>query len=208
MDNINNNEKLCRYCGQILPLDDFYKNKRSPDGHTNKCKECTKKYYQNPSNKERAKEYQKEYYNKNKEKIKSYVKQYDATHIKRRKRDGRVKFSNSRVRGNGYITKSQWEECLLFFDNLCAYSGEEFNFSSKQDNLSLEHIIPIECGGCGFPWNIIPVKQSYNSAKHTQNMYEWYVKQKFFSVIRLLKIEAWQKYAYNKWGYLEKEATG
>lgn len=36
-------EKKCFKCDNILPIDDFYKHKKSRDGHLNKCKECTKK---------------------------------------------------------------------------------------------------------------------------------------------------------------------
>ena len=207
MGNDNNNEKLCRCCGRILSLDNFYKNNRNKDGHTSKCKECSKAYYQNVDNQKRIKEYQREYYNKNKERIKDYIKKYDAAHKYRQNRDRRVEFNNNRTYGHGYITKEQWAECIDFFDNVCAYSGEEFDLYNKKDKLTVEHIVAIECGGCGFPWNIIPVKQSYNSEKHTQNMYEWYIKQECFSAIRLLRIEAWRKYAYNKWGHLMKYDT-
>lgn len=198
MGNNNKNEKLCRHCGKILPLDSFHKNNQSKDGHTSRCKECSKEYYRRDENKRRMKEYQAEYYRKNKEKLKEYEKS-------RPKRDRRIAFNNSRTFGHGYITEEQWDECIEFFDNVCAYSGEEFDASIKKDRLTVEHIVSVECGGCGFPWNIIPVKQSYNSEKHTQNMYEWYIKKECFSVIRLLKIEAWKKYAYNKWGYLLQE---
>ena len=140
MGNYNNNEKLCRCCGRILSLDSFYKNNRSKDGYTSKCKECAKAYYQNADNQRRIKEYQREYYNKNKERIKDYIKKYDATHESRQNRDRRVEFNNSRTNGHGYITKEQWSECLDFFDNVCAYSGEEFDSSNKKDKLTLEHI--------------------------------------------------------------------
>ena len=36
-------EKQCFKCSNVKPLTQFYKHKRMGDGHSNKCKDCTKK---------------------------------------------------------------------------------------------------------------------------------------------------------------------
>lgn len=36
------NEKHCRECGELKPIDEFYKHKAMFDGHLNKCKKCVK----------------------------------------------------------------------------------------------------------------------------------------------------------------------
>lgn len=34
--------KLCSKCGQLTPLDDFYRDARRPDGHKSACKACSR----------------------------------------------------------------------------------------------------------------------------------------------------------------------
>jgi hypothetical protein len=36
--------KPCKECGEIKPINEFYKNKSMADGHINTCKECKKAY--------------------------------------------------------------------------------------------------------------------------------------------------------------------
>lgn len=36
--------KSCFVCGNLLPLNEFYKHSGMKDGHLNKCKECTRKH--------------------------------------------------------------------------------------------------------------------------------------------------------------------
>lgn len=45
--------KICNKCNRELPISEFNKNKNSKDGLANICKECCKKYYDEPINRAR-----------------------------------------------------------------------------------------------------------------------------------------------------------
>ena len=92
--------KICSKCGRILPLSEFYRNKRAKDGLKSHCKQCNKEYQaewstnhkenvkaknakwrsKNPTydaqyqqaHKDKIAEYQAEWRNLNKEKIAEY----------------------------------------------------------------------------------------------------------------------------------------
>lgn len=53
-------EKICRKCKQSKPFDQFYKRKRSKDGLTANCRECTLARYRQPSYKKRMDAYREE----------------------------------------------------------------------------------------------------------------------------------------------------
>ncbi len=66
--------KICRVCKEKKELEkNFHKKKGSSDGYRNECKECVKdiqkKYKEDPSFKDKRKEYDKIRYDENKEKI-------------------------------------------------------------------------------------------------------------------------------------------
>lgn len=74
--------KICTKCGQEKSVDDFSKDKRTPDGLVCHCKDCIKNYKHqwHLDNRERTKEHdkevKKEYRKTNVEKIKKQSKEY------------------------------------------------------------------------------------------------------------------------------------
>lgn len=62
--------KTCTKCHKELDVSEFYKNKNKKDGLDSWCKYCTSanrtKYYQNKSNREYKRKWDREYYKKNK----------------------------------------------------------------------------------------------------------------------------------------------
>ena len=191
---VDNNNKICSICKKKLPLtkDYFGVQKSTKSGFRSACKECTHKrakdkYRNNPEinkikykkSKEYFKEYYKEYYKKNKQ---EYNRRANERRIK--------KFGNG-----GKYTKLQLEECLEWFDYRCAYTGEKLD----DDNINIDHIIPVSKGGVNAIWNLCPSINYANKSKHAQKMENWYKKQLFYDERKLKKIYEWVEYAKDKY---------
>nr|DAP16135.1 MAG TPA: restriction endonuclease [Bacteriophage sp.] len=82
--NFEKGTKICSKCRKELPLDSFYKNKKTFDGYEYQCKDCkplynskeaSKRYRE--SHKEEIKEYNKNKYLKNKNEIRERNKNYE-----------------------------------------------------------------------------------------------------------------------------------
>lgn len=85
------------------------------------------------------------------------------------------------------LTLLQWENCLMFFDNKCAYCGK------AEKTLTREHVIPVSSNGEYTVDNIIPACGSCNSKKHNKDMVSWYINMPFYSSDRLEKINDYLK---------------
>ena len=147
-------------------------------------------------------QWQKQYREKNKDELNSKHREY----WKRYYIDNKYQILNknrlSKEKRNsieGVLLQEQINECLMFFNNICAYSGQPFG-EDTIDNLTLDHIIPLNSGGTNYIWNIVPSRRTCNSSKGAREMLDWYTTQDFYSEERLQKILEWQEYAYNKWG--------
>lgn len=175
----NITEKKCSCCGKILSINNFYKDSCNKDGYNNQCKECRKEidkeYLQNPQ---------------------GQAVKFNARNRRRMK---------EKQQGNG-ITTEQWYEMNSWFEWKCAYSGEPLNKSKDTYGRSIDHIVALKNGGEHEIWNLVPMRLGYNSSKNDNlDMEEWYRQQEYFSEERLQKIYEWQEYAWNKWGYSDKE---
>jgi hypothetical protein len=105
----------------------------------------------------------------------------DKLTIRTHKRDARKKLLPSNY------SVELWEECKKFFNNKCAYCGNEAK-------LTEEHFIPLSKGGEYTRNNIIPVCKSCNSSKRDRNFFEYYPKQKYYSEKREQKILKYLNY--------------
>lgn len=177
---------------------DKIRHQKSYLNHKKEIQEKQRQYYY--ENREKRIEYQKEYYKKNKNKIIAYTYEWQKRHpeIQKLKKERR----KIKEECNSYA-QDQWYECISFFDNKCAYSGEDYlpyTVDHVSDSITIDHIVPLSQGGLNVIWNIVPAKFKYNSSKGNKNLEDWYSQQEFFSENRLDKIFQWAEYAYSKYG--------
>ena len=70
--------KTCTKCGVVKPLDDFHRDKRSPDGRRSDCKECVReykhRYYEENRDKERERKHR--YREENRDKVRKCQRRY------------------------------------------------------------------------------------------------------------------------------------
>lgn len=206
-----NKEKVSKYSKKYYQekmLDPKYRAKQIKWSKTwrkknpKKVKAYKKQYRE--ENKEAIKEYMNEYHRKNSKKNKIRCKEYNEKNkeyiAEQRKqhyienRDemiARQHKRRSKMKGLEYsLTSEQWQECLGYFDNSCAYCGltEEENIEKYEKSLEQEHFIPISKNGEYTKDNIIPACRSCNGSKCDNDFFDWYPEQDFYSIEREEKI--------------------
>ena len=175
--------KVCSKCGRLLVANEmnFRKSKGGKYNLRGECRECEKKY-------------KEQYYRDNKDKEKERVNQYY-------KDNPHVVFNNHIKQRHGLdsnITKEQYYEVLEYFGYKCAYCGCELN----ENNLTLDHVIPLSKGGAVDPWCVIPSCRSCNSSKHASEMLLWLSTKEMIDIEELEKIEkiySWCEFAFDKY---------
>lgn len=84
------------------------------------------------------------------------------------------------------LTLREWEACKSYFDNKCAYCGEE-------DKLCKEHVVPFINRGGYTKENILPSCTTCNSSKNSRHIDDWYPNYKYYSKERHDKIDKYFK---------------
>lgn len=155
--------------------------------HLEQCREYDKQRYQ--LIKETKKDYDKirnsHYYKEHKEDIIKKVKQYvkknrEKTKVYKKKNKLLRKKISSKLPCT--FTSLEWEKCLAYFNNKCAYCDTE-------TNMTQDHVIPVTKGGSYTTDNIIPACCSCNSSKSNNDMETWYKERDYFTQERLHNIK-------------------
>jgi len=172
--------KKCTKCGQIKRLELFGKNKRKKDGYQSFCRDCHKNYYQ--ANKNRFVNYNKKYYIENREYFLNYRKGYYENNTEyylgrsnewRQKNPERTKSiaKNNRarrredVKHNGKLNVTH-DDYLRLYKQPCVFCGSD-------DNIEIDHVIPLVKGGKHSIGNLQALCRKCNRSKSDKYMIEF-----------------------------------
>lgn len=155
----DNNLKQCKKCFKVNPLDCFSLKKICKDGLRNHCKSCVAATVHT-------------WYENNKAKHKSLV--YKWIDDKRQNAPNEYKdfiFRQHNVRrerhyNNGestYISKNLRQSVFEKYNNICLCCG-------AMDNLTLDHIVPVSCGGKTIFDNLQLLCATCNSRKNNKTI--------------------------------------
>jgi 5-methylcytosine-specific restriction endonuclease McrA len=182
--------KMCSRCGAEKPLDEFFANKKSPDGKMACCKACktaalyawreknrdkwnayVREEQKRPHRAQRKAEYRAS------DRAKELAREHERSPKTREKRkaylldnpDRAAAYNakrNARRRGaapDKLFTSAEWVEIKRAHGFACAYCGV------KPHRLTADHVVAIASGGRHIASNIVPACRSCNSAKGTKS---------------------------------------
>jgi len=132
--------------------------------------------------KEHILQHGKEYRANHKERASQYEKEYQKTEKGKSVNScARQKYRTLKKALPATLTVLQWEQIKLYFNNKCAYCGEE-------KPLTQEHFVALTKFGEYTQNNIIPACKNCNSSKRMTSFFTWFPQQKFYNKSRENKI--------------------
>ena len=141
-----------------------------------KQKKCVSEWRK--ENKERIKKYRKDNFDRDKEKAREWMNTPRGRSLTRL----RVNVYRSKKRSLEHsLTVAEWDECISYFSNRCAYCG-------KEEKLEQEHFIPVTKDGPLTKGNIVTACRACNASKSNHDFKEWYHQKSFYSRDRERKI--------------------
>jgi hypothetical protein len=197
-------------------LEYFYKNNsNSKIGLNPKCKQCEReKALQNSKeNLERTQKSKQEWHIKNREKVIKKCRKWREENQKHKQEyqldyqrnnpDKMQKYGENRRHKKHDISDKEWQACLVYFNNECAYCGlkaeDHYNMYSgklRKESLNKEHAIH---NGANNISNCIPSCKSCNDRKWEYDYDEWYKPDNpNYTEERLNKIHKWLNKDYKK----------
>jgi 5-methylcytosine-specific restriction endonuclease McrA len=134
------------------------------DEHREAVLERCAQYYQD--NKEQCLKRNQAYYAEHHDQFRKWNHDYNLEHPecsanKRARRKARL--------GDAKLTKTEWIAVMTEWDWRCAYCGNRLTRNTR----SVDHVVPLECGGPHSRWNLVPACRNCNSSKHDSLPHTW-----------------------------------
>jgi len=169
-------KRMCPICRNVYDITIF-----KPVGKyrlADYCDNCEQVY------KDKKRIYDEKYLIENKERKKAYYKEWKKNGGNAIRKASESKRQENISQAKNTLTGSEWEECLQYFNNRCAYCGED-------TKLAREHVIPISKNGGTIKNNIVCSCIRCNSKKHNKDFKAWYEKYEYYTGTRFEKILKW-----------------
>ncbi|WP_310877147.1 HNH endonuclease [Priestia megaterium] len=182
------NKKRCKYCEEVKGIDEF--NKVGKTRIQEFCKECKE------NNKKDRRSYYQEYFIENKDRKKEYYKEWKQNGGIEIRKTNEGSRRQKKLSLESTLTVFEWQECLDYFENSCAYCGIHNDLAKELHDNSLhqEHVVPVTKGGAFSKENIIPSCRICNSSKRNMDLEEYIVyadinKERYERILNYLNLQ-------------------
>jgi 5-methylcytosine-specific restriction endonuclease McrA len=157
--------KKCHVCKQVKPVSDFYTSAGHNDGYQSRCKPCEKKYQKERRHlyAERNERYRKQWRKDNQEHVREVDREYRANNKEIWAAKERRRRAKARNNPTFYVSA---KELKKLYASVCAYCGSE-------ENITLDHVVPIQLGGAHSIGNLLPACGSCNFSKGQRLLIQW-----------------------------------
>lgn len=162
--------KVCRKCNKELSVSLFSKNKNYSDGLDGQCKDCVKDRTREWRQKNHEKDIKRKikWRNENLDYDKQRKAKWSAENLDKRRMSYHKR--QAALMGNSYYISEK--EVKKILKSLCFYCG-------SNQNIQIDHVIPVSKGGKHSIGNIVPACRSCNASKCDKYIFQWKKNKKF-----------------------------
>lgn len=162
--------KACPVCEKVLPASAFHASIASKDRLSWSCRECrnararVRRNNDIENSRRRCREGQRKAYSTEEGKVRLRNNAY--RWAKRNPEKAKAIQHNRRAESVGKLDPEKWKNRLDYYGGKCVYCNTE-------NDITIEHRIPISRGGTNLPANLVPACKSCNCKKGTKTETEF-----------------------------------
>lgn len=163
--------KRCHECHEWKPIEvSFHANSLTPDGHSQKCKDCVKVYQQ--ANKKRIISNTREWQKANPEKVSSHIKRWQKANPRKMKMAA-IRRRSRKESLPTELTDYDWQQAIEYFNGCCAVCGRQLKDLFATHRAAADHWIPVSYEGADnpgtVPENIVPLCHGLDGCNNKKN---------------------------------------